>query len=280
MRPGDPDGVNLLASWYTAEPHQPGPARQAPQPNGAGDRNAIPLYDLPRHKITHHLIMENPVRTSALRTLGAYGNVFAIESFMDELAAAAGIDPIEFRLAHIKDARERAVIEAVAKAASWKPGEKGDGVRGRGIGYAKYKTVATYNAVIVEVEIDRASGQVKVPRAWTAVDSGLIINPDGLTNQIEGGIVQSTSWTLHEQVRFDKNGILSRDWASYPILSIANSPKVETVLINQPSQRSLGAGEASQGPTVAAIANAIANATGKRLRELPFTPERVKAALG
>jgi CO/xanthine dehydrogenase Mo-binding subunit len=133
--------------------------------------------------------------------------------------------------------------------------------------------------VIVEVEIDRASGKVKVPRAWTAVDSGLIINPDGLTNQIEGGIVQSTSWTLHEQVRFNKNGILSQDWQSYPILSIAESPKVETVLINQPSQRSLGAGEASQGPTVAAIANAIANATGKRLRELPFTPERVKAAL-
>ncbi|MFL6973084.1 MAG: molybdopterin cofactor-binding domain-containing protein, partial [Xanthobacteraceae bacterium] len=280
MRPGDPDGVNLLASWYMAEPHQPGPARQAPQPNGAGDRNAIPLYDLPRHKITHHLIMENPLRTSALRTLGAYANVFAIESFMDELAAAAGVDPIEFRLAHIKDARERAVIEAVAKAANWKPGEKGDGVRGRGIGYARYKTTATYNAVIVEVEIDRASGKVKVPRAWTAVDSGLIINPDGLTNQIEGGIVQSTSWTLHEQVRFDRNGILSQDWRSYPILSIPESPKVETVLLNQPNQRSLGAGEASSGPTVAAIANAIANATGKRLRELPFTPERAKAALG
>jgi nicotinate dehydrogenase subunit B len=280
MRPGDPDGVNLLASWYLADQQQPGPARQAPQPNGAGDRNAIPLYDLPRHKITHHLIMENPLRTSALRTLGAYANVFAIESFMDELAAAAGIDPIKFRLAHIKDPRERAVIEAAAKAASWKPGEKGDGVRGRGIGYAKYKTTATYVAVIVEVEIDRASGKVKVPRAWTAVDSGLIINPDGLTNQIEGGVVQSTSWTLYEQVRFDKNGILAKDWQSYPILSIADSPKVETVLINQPSQRSLGAGEASQGPTVAAIANAIANATGKRLRELPFTPERVKAALG
>src|SRR5215813_11000049 len=280
MRPGDPDAVNLRAIWYMADPQQPGPARQAPQPNGAGDRNAIPLYDLPRHKITHHLIMENPLRTSALRTLGAYANVFAIESFMDELAAAAGIDPIKFRLAHIKDARERAVIEAVAKAARWKPGEKGNGVRGRGIGYAKYKSTATYVAVIAEVEIDRASGKVKVPRAWSAVDSGLIINPDGLTNQIEGGIVQSTSWTLYEQVQFDKNGILAQDWQSYPILSIADSPKVETVLINQPSQRSLGAGEASQGPTVAAIANAIANATGRRLRELPFTPERVKAALG
>ncbi len=279
MRPGDPDGTNLLTSWYMAEPHQPGPARQAAQPNGAGDRNAIPTYDLPRHKVTHHLIMENPLRTSALRTLGAYANVFAIESFMDELAAAAGVDPIEFRLAHTKDPREKAVIEAVAKAANWKTGEKGDGTRGRGIGVARYKTVATYNAVIVEVEVDRATGKVKVPRAWTSVDSGLIISPDGLTNQIEGGIIQSMSWTLHEEVRFDKNAIRSRDWHTYPILSIADAPKVETVLINRPTERALGAGEASQGPAVAAIANAFAAATGKRMRELPLTPERVKAAL-
>src|SRR5207249_3210792 len=183
-------------------------------------------------------------------------NVFAIESFMDELAASAGIDPIKFRLAHIRDPRERAVIEAAAKAAKWKPGEKGDGARGRGIGYARYKTTATYVAVIVEVEIDRASGKVKVPRAWTAVDSGLIINPDGLTNQIEGGIVQSTSWTLYEEVRFDRRGILSRDWASYPILTMPEAPTVEVELINRPNERPLGAGEASQGPAAAAVANA------------------------
>jgi nicotinate dehydrogenase subunit B len=280
MRPGDPDGVNLLASWYLDKPHQPGPARQAAQPNGAGDRNAITLYDFPRQRTTHHLIKEMPVRTSALRTLGAYANVFAIESFMDELAAAAGADPVAFRLAHTRDPRARAVIEAAAKAANWKPGEKGNGTRGRGFGFAKYKTTATYNAVIVEVEIDRASGVVKVPRVWTAVDSGQIINPDGLINQIEGGIVQSTSWTLHEAVRFDKNGILSRDWQTYPVLTMPETPKIETVLIDRPTERSLGAGEASQGPAVAAIANAFANATGKRLRDLPFTPDRVKAALG
>jgi len=269
-----------LASWYVSEPSKLGPAVNIPQPAGGGDRNAVPLYDFPNQRVVNHLITEMPVRVSALRTLGAYGNVFALESFMDELAAAAGADPVAFRLAHSKDARERAVIEAVAKAASWRPGEKGDGTRGRGIGYAKYKTTATYNAVIVEIEIDRATGKIKVPRAWTAVDSGQIINPDGLTNQIEGGIIQSTSWTLHEQVRFDKNGILSRDWQSYPILTMPEAPKVETVLIDRPDQRSLGAGEASQGPTVAAIANALANATGKRIRELPLTPERVKAALG
>ena len=171
------------------------------------------------------------------------------------------------------------MIEAVAKAADWKPGERGSGTRGRGFGFAKYKTTATYNAVIVEVEVDRDSGAVKVPRVWTSVDSGQIINPDGLTNQIEGGIVQSMSWTLHEAVRFDKSGILSRDWTTYPILTMPEAPKIETVLIDRPTERSLGAGEASQGPTVGAIANALANATGKRLRDLPFTPERVKAAL-
>ena len=202
---------------------------------------------------------------------------------MDELAAAAGIDPVAFRLAHIKDARERAVIEAVAKAAAWKAGETGQRggnvVRGRGIGYARYKTVATYTAVIAEVEVNRLTGVVKVPRIWAAADAGQIINPDGLTNQIEGGVIQSTSWTLHEHVEFDRSGILAEDWMNYPILTMRDSPKVETVLINRPNERSLGAGEATQGPTAAAIANAFAAATGKRIRDLPLTPERVKVAL-
>jgi nicotinate dehydrogenase subunit B len=279
FRPGDPDGINLLGSWYLADAKRPGPARHAAQPNGAGDRNALTLYDFPRQRTTHHLIMDNPVRTSALRSLGAYANVFAIESFMDELAAAAGLDPVAFRLAHIKDERERAVVEAVAKAAAWEPGEKGDGRRGRGIGYARYKTVATYIAVIAEVEVNRTTGVVKVPRIWASADAGQIINPDGLTNQIEGGVIQSTSWTLHEHVRFDRNGILSQDWMSYPILTMPDVPSVETVLIDRPNERALGAGEAAQGPTAAAIANAFAAATGRRIRELPLTPERVKAVL-
>ena len=280
MRPGAPDGVNLLAAWYLEKPKQPAPPRAAPQPAGAGDRNAIPLYDLPRQRITSHLIKEMPLRVSALRTLGAYANVFAIESFMDELAAAAGADPVEFRLAHLKDPRAKAVIEAAAKAAGWKAGRNGTGSSGRGIAFAKYKTLATYVAVVVDLEVDPESGRIKVPRAYAAADAGLIINPDGLTNQIEGGIVQSTSWTLHEQVRFDKNGILSQSWDSYPILTMREAPTVSTVLIDRPSEHSLGAGESSQGPTVAAIANAFAAATGRRIRELPLHPERVKAALG
>jgi nicotinate dehydrogenase subunit B len=171
------------------------------------------------------------------------------------------------------------VIEAAAKAADWKPGQKGTGTAGRGIAFAKYKTLATYVAIVIDLELDRDSGRIKVPRAFVAVDSGQIINPDGLTNQIEGGVVQSTSWTLHEQVQFDKTGILSQSWDSYPILTMNEAPAVTTVLIDRPSEHSLGAGEASQGPTAAAIANAFMAATGKRIRELPLHPERVKAAL-
>ena len=256
------------------------PPTSPPQPAGGGDRNAIPLYDFPSQRVVHHFVQEMPIRVSALRTLGAYANVFAIESFMDELAAAAGADPVAFRLAHMKDPRARAVIETVAANGGWKPGEKGDGSRGRGIGFSKYKNLACYVAVVAEVEVDRSSGAVRVPRAWAATDAGLVINPDGLINQIEGGIVQSASWTLYEEVRFDKDGILSRDWASYPIMTMPEAPKVEVELINRPNERPLGAGEGSQGPAVAAIANAFANATGKRIRDLPFTPDRVKKALG
>ncbi len=275
----DPAGNNLLASWYLAEPQKPAPPGIIPQPAGGGDRNAIPLYDFPRQKVVHHFIKEMPVRVSALRTLGAYANVFAIESFIDELALAAGADPVAFRLAHMRDPRARAVIETVAKNAGWKPGEKAGAGRGRGIGFAKYKSLATYVAVIADVQVDAATGKVSVPRAWAAVDSGLIINPDGLANQMEGGIIQSTSWTLHEAVKFDRDGITSRDWIGYRILTMPEAPRVEIALINRPDERPLGSGEGSQGPAAAAIANGFAAATGKRMRELPLTPDRVKAAL-
>jgi CO/xanthine dehydrogenase Mo-binding subunit len=278
-RPSEPGGNNLLASWYLAEPQRPAPPRMLPQPAGGGDRNAVPLYDFPRQRITNHLIKDMPLRVSALRTLGAYANVFATESFMDELALLANADPVAFRLAHLKDTRARSVIEAVAKKAGWKPDARGDGSRGRGIGFAKYKNLATYVAVIADVEIDRVSGRIAVPRIYAAVDAGQIVNPDGLENQIEGGIVQSMSWTLKEEVKFDSNEISTRDWATYPILTMPEVPSVEIELIDRPDERSLGAGEASQGPAAAAIANAFAAATGKRLRDLPLTPARVKAVL-
>src|SRR5262245_25472147 len=278
MRPQSTKGANVLAAWYLGEPQNFGPPQGIPQPAGGGDRNSVPLYDFPNQRVLHHFIPEMPIRVSALRTLGAYANVFAMESFMDELAAAAGADPVAFRLAHMKDPRARAVIEAVAKKAGWKD-EKGDGTRGRGIAFSKYKNLACYVAVVAEVEVDRASGVVRLPRVYAATDAGLTINPDGLINQIEGGIVQSASWTLKEELQFDREGIKSRDWQSYTIMTMTEAPKVEVELINRPNERPLGAGEGSQGPAVAAIANAFAHATGKRIRDLPMSPQRVKAAL-
>jgi CO/xanthine dehydrogenase Mo-binding subunit len=279
MRPESTAGTNVLAAWYMAEPQPHGEPHGIPQPAGGGDRNAVPLYDFPNQKLVHHFIPQMPIRVSALRTLGAYANVFAVESFMDEMAALAKADPVAFRLAHLKDPRAKAVIDKVAAMAGWKAGEAGNLSRGRGIGFAKYKNLACYVACIAEVEVDRASGKVRVSHIWAAADSGLIVNPDGLRNQIEGGILQSTSWTLYEHVRFDKNGIQSRDWESYPIMTMPDVPKVTVELINQPNEPSKGAGEGSQGPAVAAIANAVAHAAGKRLRDLPLDAGRVKAAL-
>jgi len=281
MRPSSPDGNNLLASWYLADAQKHATPQGVPiQFGGGGDRNSVPLYDFPNQRVTSHLILGMPVRVSALRTLGAYSNVYASECFMDEMAAAANADPVAFRLAHMKDPRARAVIEKVAAMANWKPGEQGRPGRGRGIAFSKYKNLACYCAVVAEVEVDPATGRMRVPRAWAAADAGLIINPDGLKNQIEGGVIQSTSWTLMEEIKFDRNGIQSRDWASYPIMSMLDVPHVSVELINRPNDPPLGSGEASQGPAGAAIVNALAHATGKRVRELPLTPERVKKALG
>jgi CO/xanthine dehydrogenase Mo-binding subunit len=195
---------------------------------------------------------------------------------MDELAAAAGADPVEFRLRHMQDPRARAVIELAAQKSGWKPNAKGNGNTGRGIAFAQYKNLACYCAVVAEVTVDRA-GNVKVTRAVSTVDAGLAVNPDGIINQIEGGIIQAASWTMKEQVKFDRQRITTRSWADYPIFTFADVPAVEVHIINMPNERPLGVGEGSQGPTAAAIANAIANATGKRPRDLPFTPDKIRA---
>jgi CO/xanthine dehydrogenase Mo-binding subunit len=209
---------------------------------------------------------------------------------MDEMAGAAGADPIAFRLAHTQDPRARAVIERVATMANWssKPAvdtresrnavPRGQ-VRGRGIAFSKYKNLAVYCAIVTEVAVDTQTGEVKVLQAWSAVDAGLVINPDGIRNQIEGGIVQSASWTLHESIGYDDKQMTARNWPDYRILRFPEVPKVEVALINRPEERPLGVGEGSQGPMAAAIANAFAQATGRRLRELPLTAERVKARL-
>lgn len=279
MRPGGRDGVNLLAAWHAAKPLPHASARELPLPGGGGDRNAVPTYVFANRRIFDHFIPDMPLRVSALRTLGGFGNIFAVECMMDEAAAAAGADPLAFRLKHLEDPRARAVLTTVADRARWVPGAKSDGVHGRGIGFCRYETTKSYVAMIADVAVDRATGDVRVQRVTTAVDSGQVINPDGLKNQIEGGIIQGASWTLKEQVKFDHQQITSRDWAGYPILRFDEVPEVEVVVLDHPELPSLGAGEASQGPISAAIANAIFHATGARVRDLPFTPSRVKSAL-
>jgi nicotinate dehydrogenase subunit B len=278
MRPGQPGGVNLLAAWDLKTPFVKSPAPHIPQPFGDGDRNAVPSYELPRKEIRNHLLLDAPVRNGSFRTLGSHGNIFAIESFMDELAEAAGRDPLAFRLAHLRDPRAKAVLQAVADKAGWVSGKKGDGQRGRGLAFCRYKSIGMYAAAVVDVEVDRKSGVIKVPRVVMAADLGLVVNPDGAKNQLEGGIVQAVSLTLKEQVAFDRRQITSRDWSAYPVLTFPEVPSIDIVLM-QRSDPSLGAGEGSLPPTSAALANAFAHATGRRLRELPMTPERVKASL-
>jgi nicotinate dehydrogenase subunit B len=278
-RPGASGGVNLLASWHLEKPSKAPFPVDPPLPTGGGERNSIPLYDFPNQKVVKHFLPEMTMRTSALRTLGGYSNVFALESFIDELALAAGADPVEFRLRHLKDARAKAVIEAAAQRAGWQPNAKGDGARGRGFAFSKYKNLACYVAMVADVTVDRASGKVRVTHVVAAVDAGQIVNPDGVVNQIEGGIIQSTSWTLMESVGYDRTRVTTQSWADYPIIRFEDAPQVEVVLLNRPQERFLGVGEGSQGPAAAAIANAVANATGRRMRALPFTPEKVRQAL-
>ena len=278
-RPG-PAG-NLAPAWHLAAPFSQPTPEPIPQPTGGGDRNAIPLYRFANARVLHHFIPEMPLRVSALRALGAYMNVFSIESFMDELSLAAGADPIEFRLHHLEDTRAREVIGLAAEKFGWRAGDKLPKGRGRGFGFARYKNLAAYTAVAAELEVQHETGKVRLLRFVAANDSGEIVSPDGIRNQIEGGIVQSASWTLHEAVTFDQTQITSRDWSTYPILRFPDLPDaVEVHLINRPGQPFLGTGEAAQGPTAAAIANAVANATGMRLRELPLTRQRIKAAIG
>jgi len=274
-RPGRSDSPALLAAWHMAEPHERPSAINMPLPAGAADRNAIPLYDFPNQRVVNHYVREMPVRTSALRSLGAYANVFAIESFMDELAQAAGVDPIAFRLRHLRDPRARAVLEAAAGRANWNGWTAREG-SGHGVGFAKYKNLGAYCAVVAEVEVDR---EVRAKRLFIAVDVGLVINPDGVRNQIEGGAIQSASWTLKEQLKLGERGVAVLGWEDYPILTFSEVPAVEIELIDHPELPSAGAGEGAQGPTAAAIANAVENALGVRVRDLPLTPERIVAAI-
>ena len=274
-RPGRAAQPALLAATELAKPFPRTIATNPPQANGGGaDRNSVPLYDFPSWRIESHRLLTMPIRTSALRTLGAQGNVFAIECFLDELAAERGEDPIAFRLRHLTDSRAQDVIRTAARRANWKP-EKRAGI-GYGIGFARYKNSGAYCAVVAEVE---GAEDIRVRRLTIAVDVGEAINPDGVINQIEGGAIQATSWVLKERVRFDRARITSNSWTEYPILRFSEVPEVDVELIRRPDSDPLGAGEAAHGPVTAAIANAVFDALEIRIRNLPITRDSLIAAM-
>jgi CO/xanthine dehydrogenase Mo-binding subunit len=273
-RPGRAATPTLLAATHLERPFERLLAINPPLPAGGADRNSVPLYDFPARRVVNHRLLAMPLRTSALRSLGAFANVFAIESFVDELARASDADPVTWRLRHLSDPRARAVIEAAARRAGWTVWQTRENW-GHGIGFAKYKNLGAYCAVVAEIEAER---EIRVRRLVAAIDVGLVINPDGVANQIEGGAIQAASWTLKEAVRFDRTRVTSAAWEDYPILKFSEIPAVEVEIVSRPDAPSVGAGEAAQGPTAAAIANAVCDALGARVRDLPITPERIAAA--
>jgi CO/xanthine dehydrogenase Mo-binding subunit len=274
-RPGRAAQPALLAAFELATPFPRMVSTNPPQANGGGaDRNSVPFYDFPSWLIESHRLTTMPIRTSALRTLGAQGNVFAIESFLDEIAVGRGEDPIAFRLRHLRDERARDVIRAVAGRAKWKPSRQ-PGI-GHGIGFARYKNTGAYCAVIAEIE---SAEDIRVRKLTLAADVGEAINPDGVINQIEGGAIQATSWVLKERVRFDRQRITSTSWTDYPILRFSEVPEVDVELIQRAEMDPVGAGEAAHGPVTAAIANAVFDALGVRVRHLPITRDSLIAAM-
>jgi CO/xanthine dehydrogenase Mo-binding subunit len=278
QRPGLAPELSCLAARLCDPPHALPPLRDFPLPAGGGQRNAVPIYALPARHIGYHLVRQPPLRGSALRTLGAYANVFAIESAMDELAELAGQDPLGFRLAHLEDARAAAVLQAAASAAGWQtelpPARRAGAARGRGLALARYKNSGAYCALVVEIEV---TDRIVLDRVWLAVDAGEVVNPDGLVNQIEGGFIQAASWTLKESLQWDDAGVRNSAWSDYPILGFDEVPAALHVqLMSRPSLPPLGVGECVAGPAAAAIANALAHALGLRARHLPLTPEALQ----
>jgi nicotinate dehydrogenase subunit B len=256
-----------------------------------GDRTAIPPYDYDHLRVVTH-DMPPIVRASWLRGVSALPNTFAHESYIDELALEAGVDPIEYRLRYLKDQRAVDLVNAVAERAGWKhrpvrqePVAEGDIVRGRGFAYALYVHSkfpgygAAWSAWIADVAVNKATGDVSVTRVVAGQDSGLMINPDGVRHQIQGNVIQSTSRALMEEVSFDRGSVTSREWGAYPIIKFPDIPKIDVLMLPRQDQPPLGVGESASVPSAAAIANAIFDATGVRFREPPFTPERILAGL-
>jgi CO/xanthine dehydrogenase Mo-binding subunit len=252
------------------------PAINVPAHRGGGaQRNAVPIYRMPRLQVAMRTVTEMPIRTSAMRGLGAPVNVWAIESAMDELAAMAGADPVEFRLRHLDDPRAADVLRRAATMCGWTGRARQEGI-GLGIAVARYKNLGAWSAVAAEIAAEEV---IHVRRIWIAADLGEVVNPDGATNQLEGSAIHATSQALKEAVRFDRRRITSDSWDTYPILRFSEVPQVEVALLDRPEERPLGAGEPAFAPTIAAIANAIHDALGVRPRRMPFTPANITAAM-
>jgi CO/xanthine dehydrogenase Mo-binding subunit len=248
-------------------------------PEGNGDRNSNPLYAFPSRHVIWHFLTEAPIRVSALRGLGAYMNVFSIENFMDDLALQAKADPVEYRLRHLQDQRAKDVVSRAADMFGWKAGQAAPEGHGYGFAFARYKNLAAYCAVAMEVKVEPETGRVRLIRASSAVDAGEVVNPNGVANQVQGGIIQAASWTLYEGMTFDHTRITSVDWSTYPIMRFDALPEaIDVDIIPRHGTPFLGAGECSQGPGGAAVANAITHAIGRRVYDLPLTRERVREA--
>ena len=253
--------------------------------SGNWHANANPPYDIPAAKAVMHRVANTPFRPSWIRTPGRLQNCFAVESFTDELAAAAGQDPVAFRLAHMADPRARAVIEGAAQAANWdgrpspRRDQSGEIRLGRGIAYIRYDNVRTYAAAVMAVAVNTRNGQIRVTDCWAAQDCGQVINPDGIRLQVEGQVIQTISRTLLEEIQWEGNRITSLDWSTYKLLEFPEVPAIQTTIIDRPDQPMWGAGEMVTSVISAAVGNAVFDATGARLRHAPFTPERMLAAL-
>ncbi|MEI8265845.1 MAG: molybdopterin cofactor-binding domain-containing protein [Betaproteobacteria bacterium] len=277
LRPGRADTPTLLAASEIEKGFAPRVAINAALAAGGGsERNAIPAYDFGHLRVTNHRLLQMPVRTSALRSLGAFGNVFAIEASMDDLAEEAGMDAFDFRLAHLPDVRARRVIERLRQhlGDEW-TAPQADG-QGWGMAFAHYKNTGAWCAVAAQVEV---SDEVRARRLVVVADLGLVINPDGAAHQLEGGALQACSWALLEEMPFDAEGPAGVDWESYGIARFSQMPRVEVVLVDDPGQPSLGAGECAHGPTAAALGNAVKATLGIRIRHLPLSRQRIIEAI-
>src|SRR5438105_2444725 len=296
------DGDGNIAAWETdawlpentpnlrSRPLLAFLAAGIPQPVGQSvaqvQGNAYPSYDLPNMTATVHWLKTTPLRPSNLRAPGKPGNSYAVESFIDELAAAAKRDPVEFRLAHLKDEVAISIVKRVAERMNWEPRQspnaaapRGAESVGRGIAFVHYKHTDNRLGLGIEVAVNRNTGNVRVTRAVCVYEAGLAVNPDAVRAQVEGNILQSISRTLHEEVLFDQQGVTSTDWASYPILRFPEVPALEVELIGSVHDKPLGAGEAASAPVPAAIGNAVYDAIGVRMRKVPLTAIRVREAL-